>query len=52
MTDTQKIVNEICNCGKCDRADGCNYKYKYQRLPREVAPGALGLCPKIKNVRL
>lgn len=51
MTDTQKIVNELCDCSKRDLADSCQYKFKYLRWPREVAPGALGLCPKVKNVR-
>lgn len=33
---------------KCELQDTCNYKDKYQRLPREDAAGALGLCKKLK----
>ena len=51
MTSTMKKAKELCNCGSCERADKCNYKDKYQRLPRELYRGAMGLCPKIKNER-
>ena len=38
-----------CECYKCELAEKCNYYEKYQRLPK-TAPGALGLCPKLKGV--
>lgn len=51
MTDIQMKISELCNCSKCDKKDTCNYKDKYQRLPREIYKGALGLCHKLKNER-
>ena len=36
-----------CECQKCEKATTCPYKDKYQRLPRDIAPGALGLCLKL-----
>ena len=42
-----KHVKELCDCQKCEKATACPYKDKYQRLPRENAPGALGLCLKL-----
>ena len=41
-----KNENKECDCSKCELQDTCNYKDKYQRLPRTV-PGALGLCKKL-----
>lgn len=41
----------FCDCNACEKADKCPYKNRYQRLPRECAPGALGLCPKLKSIR-
>ena len=35
-----------CECSKCELKDTCQYKDKYQRLPR-TAPGALSLCKKL-----
>lgn len=37
-----------CECWKCEKKETCGYRDKYQRLPR-TAPGALGLCPKLKK---
>lgn len=37
-----------CECFKCELKDTCNYKDKYQRLPRTY-PGALSLCLKLKR---
>lgn len=36
-----------CNCYICELSTSCPYKDKYQRLPRDKAPGALGLCKKL-----
>lgn len=38
-----------CDCYQCEIGERCNYFEKYQRLPADIAPGALGLCPKLKN---
>lgn len=38
-----------CECYKCERVYECNYAGRYQRLPRGMAKGALGLCPKLKE---
>lgn len=35
-----------CNCFLCERMQGCNFRDKFQRLPRDK--GGLGLCPKLK----
>lgn len=46
------IINEYknedkkCECWKCELKDKCNFKDKYQRLPR-TSSGALGLCKKL-----
>lgn len=37
-----------CECEKCEMLSTCKVTGKYQRLPRDLAPGALGLCPKLK----
>lgn len=42
-----KNEDRKCECYKCELEDTCNYKDKYQRLPRDLAKGALGLCPKL-----
>ena len=39
----------FCDCSNCENAPFCYFKDKYQRLPREFYPGALGLCPKLKS---
>ena len=36
-----------CECHKCELKDRCAYSFRYQRLSRHDAPGALGLCPKL-----
>lgn len=49
MKQLEKVYeneDKKCECWKCERGETCNYKDKYQRLPR-TAPGALGLCPKL-----
>ena len=46
MLPTMEKAKELCDCGKCEMADKCNYKDKYRRLPRELYRGALGLCPR------
>ena len=38
-----------CDCKACEKSENCPYKNLYQRLPREYYPGALGLCPKLKE---
>ena len=38
-----------CDCNACEKSENCPYKNLYQRLPREYYPGALGLCPKLKE---
>lgn len=42
-----KNEDKKCECWKCEKKDTCQYRDKYQRLPREV-PGALGLCKKLE----
>lgn len=44
-----KNENRECECWLCELAATCQYKDKYQRLPRDKAPGALGLCKKLKK---
>ncbi len=44
-----KNENRECECWLCELAATCQYVDKYQRLPRDKAPGALGLCKKLKN---
>ena len=39
-------AKEKCNCYKCDLANKCPYKNKFQRLPR--SEGGLGLCKKLR----
>lgn len=53
LTDAQerKLAREICNCSECEQKKNCKYKGKYYRFPRELMLGALGLCPKIRNMR-
>lgn len=48
MDKIYKNEDKRCECWKCELKDTCNYKDKYQRLPR-TSPGALGLCPKLKK---
>lgn len=36
-----------CECWKCELSKTCNYRDRYQRLPRNRYPGALGLCKKL-----
>lgn len=38
-----------CECWECEIKNDCAYAFKYQRLPREKANGALGLCPKLRK---
>lgn len=38
-----------CECPKCEKAEMCVFYEKYQRLPRDMAPEALGLCPKLRK---
>ena len=42
-----KNEDKECDCSKCELQDTCNYKDKYQRLSRDIAPGALSLCKKL-----
>lgn len=35
-----------CECYKCELKESCQYKDRYQRLPRKNR-GALGLCKKL-----
>lgn len=44
--DIYKNEDKRCECWKCEKSTTCNYKDRYQRLPR-TSPGALGLCPKL-----
>ena len=37
----------ICDCINCPDKDGCKYRHKFQRLPREH--GGLGLCPNLSQ---
>lgn len=46
MQNVYDNKDKKCECCKCELKDNCNYKYKYQRLPRTVS-GALGLCKKL-----
>ena len=50
MTEQYENKDQKCECWKCELKDTCPYKDKYQRLPR-TAPGALGLCKKLKDSR-
>lgn len=42
-----KNEDKKCECWKCEVAEECNVKDKYQRLPRGRYSGALGLCKKL-----
>lgn len=42
-----KNEDKKCECWKCEIESICQYKDKYQRLPR--IQGGLGLCKKIKS---
>lgn len=42
-----KNEDKECDCSKCELQDTCNYKDKYQRFSRDIAPGALALCKKL-----
>lgn len=44
-----KNEDRKCECYKCELEDSCNFRDKYQRLPRDIAKGALGLCPKLEE---
>ena len=44
-----KNEDRKCECWKCELEDRCNFKDKYQRLPRREVRGALGLCPKLEE---
>lgn len=46
IKEVYKNEDKKCECWKCELKDKCQYKDKYQRLPR-TAPGALGLCKKL-----
>lgn len=48
MNEIYENKDKKCECWKCEKKDTCQYKDKYQRLPR-TAQGALGLCPKISK---
>lgn len=52
MNDNNIYQNkgEKCDCSKCEISHICNYKNKFQRLPR--AQGGLGMCLKLDNVRM
>lgn len=39
-----------CECIRCERNVICVYRDRYQRHPRDLAPGALGLCPKLEAI--
>lgn len=45
-TNEYKNEDKKCECWKCELKDKCQYKDKYQRLPR-TSSGALGLCKKL-----
>ena len=47
MNKIYKNEDSQCECWKCEK-EKCNYRDKYQRLPR-MNKGALGLCPKLKK---
>lgn len=40
-----KNKNNWCECWVCELNNTCQYKDKFQRLPREQ--GGLGLCKKL-----
>ena len=40
-------VRAVWVCENC--ADYCNVRLKYQRLPRQYFPGALGECKNLKR---
>lgn len=42
-----KNEDRECECWLCELEATCQYADKYQRLPRDKAPGALGLCKKL-----
>ena len=46
MINEYKNEDKKCECWKCELKDKCNFKDKYQRLPR-TSSGALGLCKKL-----
>lgn len=41
-----KNEDSKCECYKCELKETCQYKDRYQRLPRSNR-GALGLCKKL-----
>ena len=45
-----KNEDRRCECWKCELEHKCKYVNLYQRQPRDLAKGALGLCPKLKDV--
>jgi len=47
--ENYKNQDRACECWKCKQRQECAYNEKYQRLPPDIAPGALGLCPKLQN---
>ena len=50
-------ADRLCDCDKCemhndpggDRATYCPVRDKFQRHPRDLSPGSLGECPKLKG---
>ncbi len=46
--NSYKNEDKKCECWKCELKDTCQYRDKYQRLPR-TNPGALGLCKKLQE---
>lgn len=44
-----------CECWKCERSyhngGDCPFYEKFQRHPRDLVSGGLGLCPKLKGVK-
>lgn len=42
-----KNEDRKCECWKCELADKCVYREKFQRHPREGGNGGLGKCAKL-----
>lgn len=49
-SNVYKNKDEKCDCSKCEISHVCNYRHKFQRLPR--TQGGLGMCLKLDNVRM
>lgn len=51
MNNQEIYINEDrkCCCSLCELAEKCVYIGRYQRLPRDLYPGALNKCAKLEE---